>query len=76
MENFQLPSGESFPRLYLKDSESDSMDECIVNYASEHYDISMSLKDPLHPSFRPTKGEKSRASIRLGEGGGVACKNR
>ena len=51
MENFQPPSGESFPRLYLKDSESDSMDECIVNYASEHYDISMSLKDPLHPSF-------------------------
>ena len=51
MEHSQIPSCESFPRLYLKDSNSESVDECIVNYASEHYDLSMSLKDPQHPSF-------------------------
>jgi hypothetical protein len=51
MEHSATPSGESFPRLYLKDADSESMDGCIVNYASEHYDLTMSLKDPLHPSF-------------------------
>jgi len=51
MEHSATPSGESFPRLYLKDADSESMDGCIVNYASEHYVLPMSLKDPLHPSF-------------------------
>ncbi|PHX63360.1 MAG: hypothetical protein CK551_06435, partial [Planctomycetaceae bacterium] len=51
MEHSATPSDESFPRLYLKDADSESMDGCIVNYASEHYDLTMSLKDPLHPSF-------------------------
>lgn len=51
MENFQHSSSESFPRLYLKDSNSEMHVESMEDYSSGNYDLSMSLKDPAHPSF-------------------------
>ncbi len=56
MENPMDPR-EGYPRLYFQDSVEnqengiESISECMINYAGEHFDLSMSLKNPQHPSF-------------------------